>query len=208
MVQKSIHDLSFQPDLSFTTFSLHHSLYWSFCCSMYSPSIFLLQDICNGWSLPRKFFPSILVAHFFSFFMSLLKWHVVNNAFSDHSMRWQFLALAIHVHLACMCVKSLQSFQLFTTLCTMDGQAPLSMGFSRQEYWSGLPCPSPGDLPNPGIEPTSPALQVDSLFQISSFQFSHSVTSNSLPPHEIQHSRLPCPPPAPGACSNSRPLSQ
>ena len=42
-------------------------------------------------------------------------------------------------------------------------QAPLSMGFSRQEYWSGLPCPPPGDLPNPGIELTSPALQVDSL---------------------------------------------
>ena len=122
---------------------------------MYSPSIFLLQDICNCWSLPRKFFPSILVAHFFSFFMSLLKWHVVNNAFSDHSMRWQFLALAIHVHLACMCVKSLQSFQLFTTLCTMDGQAPLSMGFSRQEYWSGLPCPPPGNLPGSGVKPAS-----------------------------------------------------
>ena len=41
--------------------------------------------------------------------------------------------------------------------------APLSMGFSRQEYWSGLPLPPPGDLPYPGIEPTSPALQVDSL---------------------------------------------
>ena len=40
---------------------------------------------------------------------------------------------------------------------------PLSMGFSRQEYWSGLPLPSPGDLPNPGIEPRSPALQADSL---------------------------------------------
>ena len=42
-------------------------------------------------------------------------------------------------------------------------QAPLSMGFSRQEYWSGLPFPSPGDLPNPGIEPGPPALQADSL---------------------------------------------
>ena len=42
-------------------------------------------------------------------------------------------------------------------------QAPLSMGFSRQEYWSRLPFPSPGDLPDPGIEPRSPALQVDSL---------------------------------------------
>ena len=42
-------------------------------------------------------------------------------------------------------------------------QVPLSMGFSRQEYWSGLPRPPPGDIPNPGIEPRSPALQVDSL---------------------------------------------
>ena len=42
-------------------------------------------------------------------------------------------------------------------------QAPLSMGFSRQEYWSGLPFPSPRDLPDPGIEPRSPALQADAL---------------------------------------------
>ena len=42
-------------------------------------------------------------------------------------------------------------------------QDPLSMGFSRQEYWSGLPFPAPGDLPEPGIEPASPALQADSL---------------------------------------------
>ena len=42
-------------------------------------------------------------------------------------------------------------------------QAPLSMGFSRQEHWSGLPFPSPGDLPNPGVKPGSPALQADSL---------------------------------------------
>ena len=46
---------------------------------------------------------------------------------------------------------------------TVACQAPLSMGFSRQEYWNGLPFPSPGDLPNPGIEPGSPALQADSL---------------------------------------------
>ena len=46
---------------------------------------------------------------------------------------------------------------------TVARQAPLSMAFSRQEYWSRLPCPSPGDLPDPGIEPRSPALQADSL---------------------------------------------
>ena len=46
---------------------------------------------------------------------------------------------------------------------TVACQAPLSMEFSRQEYWSGLPFPSPGDLPDPGIVPGSPALQADSL---------------------------------------------
>ena len=46
---------------------------------------------------------------------------------------------------------------------TVACQAPLSMGFSRQEYWSGLLFPSPGDLPNPGTEPKSPALQADDL---------------------------------------------
>ena len=45
---------------------------------------------------------------------------------------------------------------------TVDCQAPLSMGFSRQEYWSGLPYPSPGDLPNPGIKLGSPVPQADS----------------------------------------------
>ena len=56
--------------------------------------------------------------------------------------------------------------QLFATLWTAAHQAPLPMGFSRQEYWRGLPCPPPGDLPDPGIElasPASPSLQADSL---------------------------------------------
>ena len=56
--------------------------------------------------------------------------------------------------------------QIFVTLWTVAHQAPLSMGFPRKEYWSGLLCLPPGDLPNPGAEPTSPvspALQADSL---------------------------------------------
>ena len=53
--------------------------------------------------------------------------------------------------------------QLFVTLLTMPPQAPLSMRFSRQEYWSELPCSLPGDFPDPGIEPRSPALQADAL---------------------------------------------
>ena len=60
-------------------------------------------------------------------------------------------------------VKSLSHVQLFATPWTVAYQAPLSMGFSRQEYCSGLPIPSPGDLPNPGIKPRSPALWADAL---------------------------------------------
>ena len=52
---------------------------------------------------------------------------------------------------------------LFGTLWTVACQVPLSMRFSRQEYWSDLPCPPPGDLPDPGIEPAPPALQANSL---------------------------------------------
>ena len=60
-------------------------------------------------------------------------------------------------------VKSLSLFQLFATPWTVAHQASLSMAFSRQEYWTGFPFPSPGDLPDPGIEPRSPALQADAL---------------------------------------------
>ena len=60
-------------------------------------------------------------------------------------------------------VKSLSPVRLFATPWTVAHQSSLSMEFSRQEYWSGLPFPSPGDLPNPGIEPGSPALQADAL---------------------------------------------
>ena len=60
-------------------------------------------------------------------------------------------------------VKPLSRARLFATLWTVTHQAPLSMGFSRQDYWSGLPFPSPGDLPNPGIEARSPALLADAL---------------------------------------------
>ena len=60
-------------------------------------------------------------------------------------------------------VKSLSLVQLLATPWTVAYQPPLSMGLSKQEYWSELPFPSPGDLPNPGIKPGSPALQTDAL---------------------------------------------
>ena len=78
----------------------------------------------------------------------------------------------------------------FVSPWTVALQAPLFMEFSSQEYWSGLPFPSPGNLPNPGIEPTSPALQVDSLL------LSHQGSPMSaLLSSEIIHVHLPPHPP-------------
>jgi len=100
--------------------------------------------------------------------------------------------------------------QLFVTLWTVALQAPLSMGFSRKEYWSGWPCLSSGDLPDTGIESTS-------LMSVScigrqvlkhSVQFSHSVVSDSLWAPGLQHTRPPCRSPTPGAYPNLCPLSQ
>ena len=60
-------------------------------------------------------------------------------------------------------VKLLSCVRLFATPWTVAYQASPSLGFSREEYWSGLPFPSPGDLPDPGIEPGPPALEADAL---------------------------------------------
>ena len=62
-----------------------------------------------------------------------------------------------------MKAKSLSHVQFFVTPWTVAYEVPPSMEFSRQEYWTGLPFPSPGDLPNPGIKPGSPTLQADAL---------------------------------------------
>ena len=70
-------------------------------------------------------------------------------------------SLVYHTH--AYVLSHLSRVCFFATPWTVARQAPLSLGFSRQEHWSGLPCPSPGGLPDPGIEPRSPALQADSL---------------------------------------------
>ena len=72
----------------------------------------------------------------------------------------------IYIYMYVCMLSRLSQVQLFATLWTIAHQAPLSMGFSRKEYWNKLPCPPPGDLPDPGIKPaslTSPAL-VGSFF--------------------------------------------
>ena len=72
----------------------------------------------------------------------------------SHYLLPSLLPLCVYV---CVCTHTLSHVQLFETPGTVACQASLSKGFSRQKYWSGLPCPLPGDLPNPGIKPTSPA---------------------------------------------------
>ena len=88
-----------------------------------------------------------------------------------------------------MCAQSLNHVQLFTTPWTVAYQAPLSMGFSRHEYWSGLPFPPPGDLLDPGIKPTclaSPAL-AGKFFTISATLevLSYSIKQSELCPKII-----------------------
>ena len=98
--------------------------------------------------------------HLFRYLLTIL--YLWRNVYSD------FLLIFKLGYLSFCCwimdgTCSLSYVQLFATLWPIACQAPPSMGFSRQEYWSGLPFPSPGDIPNPGIEPGSPALQADSL---------------------------------------------
>ena len=81
-----------------------------------------------------------------SFFFSSKTWH-----------RFQIIEFYENGWSLLFAVQSLSCVQLFATPGTAACQAPRSVGFPRQEYWGGLPFPSPGDLPDPGIEPTSPA---------------------------------------------------
>ena len=91
-----------------------------------------------------------------------------SQASLSFSISWSLLRLVSielvmpcnhHTLYHCGCGWVLKSCPTLVTPWTVARQAPLSMGFSKQEYWRGLPCPSPADLPNPGTEPGSPALQ-------------------------------------------------
>ena len=117
------------------------------------------------------------------------------------------------------------SVQHFVTPSTAAHQAPLSVKFSSQKYWSELSFPSPGDLPNPGIELWSLTLQADSLpteppgkspeyhertdcgIQLLLFLFMILSCVLLLWPNVLQNASLPCPSVSPGICSNSYPLS-
>ena len=89
----------------------------------------------------------------------------IYNGSTYNSSTYKFSTLKVKV-------KSISCIWLSATPWAIDYQASSSMGFSRQEYWSGLPFPSPGDLPDPGIEPRSPTLQADGLPSEPPFQLS------------------------------------
>ena len=91
-------------------------------------------------------FPTKYLVHSIKIFAKIL------NQLQFYWMYTMWLTLFL-----CVCAKSLSPVQLFATLWTVACQAPLSMGFSRQENESGLPCPPAEVLPNPGIKPPSPA---------------------------------------------------
>ena len=96
----------------------------------------------------------------------------------------------------------LSCIQLFLTPWAVACQSLLSMGFSKQEYWSKLPFPSPGDLPQPGIEPRPPALQADSLLSEPPGK-PRSPKAAVADFHALLKARAVCvfPPVAPGLCS-------
>ena len=103
--------------------------------------------------------PSIYLFHYYRAASAMIKTCILNTKFNSQMVNSQE---TYHIFLnPCMCVLVTQSCLTLCNPMNCSRQAPLSIGFSRQEYWSGLPFPSPGDLPNQGIEHRSPALQAD-----------------------------------------------
>ena len=92
----------------------------------------------------------------------ILTKHMSNSKLMDTKL-FVCVCVYIYIYISSKSSTSLSHVQLFVTPWTVAQQALLSMGFPRKEYWSGLPFTSPGDLPNPGLEPGSPALEADAL---------------------------------------------
>ena len=121
----------------------------------------LLQLRNQYWYYVFYYIESIFYSDFFSFYLLFLFQDPIQETTfylivmrPSASLDWQLHGGGGLVAKSCLTL---------ATPWAVAHQAPLSMGFSRQEYWSGLPFPSPGDLPDPGIQPRSPALQADSL---------------------------------------------
>ena len=114
---------------------------WTSHCSGFS--------FCRAWAL--RCADSAVVAQALSCLLACVI--LLKQGSNPYSLHWNVKVKLLVTH----------SCQLFVMLWTVVCQAPLSLEFSRQEYWSWLPFPSPGDLPNPGIKPGSPGLQAESL---------------------------------------------
>ena len=116
-------------------------------------SMVLQQSLKSGSLIPPASFFSLRIALLFRIFFVYIKilWMVTK----EMKLKDDFSLEGKCQQLSCV--------QLFATLWTIFYYTPLSMEFSRQAYWSGLSCPSPGDIPNPGITPGPPALLADSL---------------------------------------------
>ena len=120
--------------------------------------IFMLAHLHQDFMSPASFLPPplTLTLSWLHHLELLLKPSISTAPFQfQHKL---FLLNSIPLPFFCLLLLLQSHFshvQLFATLWIIAPQPPLSMGFSRQEYWSGLSCPPPGDLPNPGIEPTS-----------------------------------------------------
>ena len=101
----------------------------------------------------------------FRFHKCTIRWKCSKNYHTNEHLKTlhRLFSTELELKYGKVKVKSLSHVQLFATPWTVAFQAPLSMGFSRQEHWSGLPFPSAGDLPHPGIKPSSSATQADSL---------------------------------------------
>ena len=106
--------------------------------SIFQHDLYFLQNQKDTWNYPPLAIICVLMC-------------VLSSVWQIFGAKGRFLCKEI----ACMSAKSLQSCLTHVTLWTIAHQAPPSMGFSRQKYWSGLSCPPPGDLPNPGMEPLS-----------------------------------------------------
>ena len=132
----------------------HTSQIRPLCACVHAQSCLTLHD-------PRDCSPPDSSVHGI-FQARMLEWGAISSSrgssqrSNPHFLHWQVGSLPAEP-LGKGKGKSLSGVQLFATPWTVAYQALLSMGFSRQEYWSGLPLPSPGDLPDPGIEPRSPA---------------------------------------------------
>ena len=130
------------------------------CCHLVAK---LCPNLCDhmNCSLPGSYVYEILqvrilelvVIPFSRGFSQPRDTHTHRHIYTHYNILYQ---KCIYIHTWCVHAQSLSCVQLFATPSTIAHQAPLSMGFARQEYWSWLPFPPPGNLPNPGIKPASP----------------------------------------------------